>query len=245
MIDYSWRLAKRFAVLVPGIVIAYFSARDIFPYFDKRLPLGAAVFITYVLAAYVLIPALIRLVRIVRPARHLPLYCVTPDGFASDPINIGIIGSRQQLIGAMERAGWYVADPHRIRHLPRQVLSVVSGWPYPNAPVSNLYLFGRKQDIAFEIPLEGTVPAGTTYASGPLPTREQPAFERQEHPLAPPACGCRGGESIMGRGGVVGHRHRAHPAQFAANTHGTPGYQCRTRSHSAAAEGRGIGGKGQ
>lgn len=156
MIDYSWRLAKRFAVLVPGIVIAYFSARDIFPYFDKRLPLGAAVFITYVLAAYVLIPALIRLVRIVRPARHLPLYCVTPDGFASDPINIGIIGSRQQLIGAMERAGWYVADPHRIRHLPRQVLSVVSGWPYPNAPVSNLYLFGRKQDIAFEIPLEGS-----------------------------------------------------------------------------------------
>lgn len=156
MIDYSWRLTKRFAVLIPGIFIAYLSARDIFPYFDKRLPLGVAVFLTYVLGAYVLIPALIRLLRIVRPAKHLPLYCVTPDGFASDPINIGVIGSRQELVDAMERAGWYIADPHSIRHLPRHALSILFGWSYPSAPVSSLYLFGRKQDIAFEIPVEGS-----------------------------------------------------------------------------------------
>jgi hypothetical protein len=156
MVTYSWRFVKRFIVLVPGLIIAYFSVRDIFPYFDKRLPLGVAIFVTYALGAYVLIPALIRLIRIVRPANHLPLYCVTPDGFASDPLNIGIIGTKLQLTAAMEAAGWYVADPHTFRHTTHQIVSTLFSWSYPSAPVSNLYLFGRRQDIAFEIPVEGS-----------------------------------------------------------------------------------------
>lgn len=155
MIQYGSRFLKRFAVLLPGIIIAYFSVRDIFPYFDRRLPLGFALLVTYAIGAYVLVPALIRAVRIFRPVNHLPLYCVTPDGFASDPVNIGIVATRRQLIGAMEKAGWYVADPHRGRYLIQHVLSILFGWPYAHAPVSSLYLFGRKQDIAFEIPVEG------------------------------------------------------------------------------------------
>jgi len=70
-------------------------------------------------------------------------------------MNIGIIGTRKQLIQAMEQAGWYMADRHDLRNLIQHVLSVVFGWEYPNAPVSNLYLFGRKQDLAFEIPVSG------------------------------------------------------------------------------------------
>ena len=155
MAQYFLRLAKRLAVLLPGIVIAYFSVRDIFPYFHRRLPLSIAIIVTYALAAYVLIPAIIRLWRIFRPTDHLPLYCVTPDGFASDPLNIGIIATRRQLISSMEQAGWHVADPHHVRNVIREILSIVYGWSYPNAPVSSLYLFGRRQDIAFEIPVEG------------------------------------------------------------------------------------------
>ncbi len=155
MIQYVLRLAKRFAILLPGIVIAYFSVRDIFPYFDRKLPLGFAILATYALGAYLLVPALIRLIRIIRPAAHLPLYCVTPDGFASDPLNIGVVTSRRELINAMERAGWHLADPHSGRYLVKHVLSIIFGWPYDNAPVSNLYLFGRKQDLAFEIPVDG------------------------------------------------------------------------------------------
>jgi hypothetical protein len=155
MIQYTLRVAKRFAVLLPGIVIAYFSARDIFPYFDRRLPLGFAVFITYALSAYILVPALIRLFRVIHTPAHLPLYCVTPDGFASDPLNIGIIATRRQLIGAMEQSGWHLADPRGFKNLLRAVLSIIVGEVYRNAPVSGLYLFGRKQDLAFEIPTEG------------------------------------------------------------------------------------------
>lgn len=152
MLQLFLRLAKRFAVLLPGIVIAYFSVRQVFPYFDKRLPLSFAILVTYILAAYLFIPALIRLYRIIRPAKHLPLYCVTPDGFASDPLNIAIKGTRRELIAAMEKAGWYMADRHGLRNMIRAGLSVVYNWSYPNAPVSSLYLFGRKQDLAFELP---------------------------------------------------------------------------------------------
>lgn len=154
MIQYTARLAKRFAILIPGIVIVYFSVRDIFPYFNRRLPLSLALFLTYVLAAYILIPSLIRLVRIVLPANHLPLYCVTPDGFASDPLNVGIVATRRELITVMEAAGWYVADRHSIKNMFRMVASTAVGQVYRHAPVSSMYLFGRKQDIAFEIPIE-------------------------------------------------------------------------------------------
>lgn len=156
MIQYVLRVAKRFAILLPGIVIAYFSVRDIFPYLNEELPWAVAILLTYVLAAYVFIPAAIRLIRIIRPPKHLPLYCVTPDGLASDPLNIGIIGTRRELINAMQDAGWLVADPHTFSNVIRLVLATFLKHAYPNAPVSSLYLFGRKQDIAFEIQLKGS-----------------------------------------------------------------------------------------
>jgi len=155
MMQFVLRFGKRLAVLLPGIFIAYLSVRDIFPYIDRRLPDVISILVTYMLGAYVLVPALIRFFRIIFPPNHLPLYCVTPDGFASDPLNVGIIATRRELINAMERTGWYVADPRTSKNIIRHVLSVVFDWPYKNAPVSNLYLFGRKHDLAFEIPIKG------------------------------------------------------------------------------------------
>jgi len=156
MLNYVVRLAKRFAVLVPGLVIAYFSVHNIFPLIDKRLPLGLAVFITYVLGAYVLIPLLIRIIRIVLPARHLQSYCVTPDGFASDPINIGIMGTKKELVRAMKAAGWHVADKHTLKNIIHEVVSAALNRAYDAAPMSSLYLFGRKQDIGFEMDIPGS-----------------------------------------------------------------------------------------
>jgi hypothetical protein len=156
MITYIVRFMKRFAVLLPGIIIAYFSVRDIFPVFNKRLPASLAIFFTYVIAAYVLIPALIRIIRIIAPARHVPLYCVTPDGFASDPINIAVVGSKKQLTKAMEAAGWHIADRLSPHNVFRQLASAILKRPYPTAPMSRLYLFGRKQDLGFEVQIKGS-----------------------------------------------------------------------------------------
>jgi len=155
MLSHLWRTSKRAAVLAPGLVIAYLSVRDIFPYFNKRLPLALAILVTYALGAYILIPALMRLWRLVVPAKHLPLYCVTPDGYASDPINIGLIGSREQLIMAMQAAGWHVADPYTIRNAIFEVVAIILKKPYHGEPMTALYLFGRGQDIGFEMQLPG------------------------------------------------------------------------------------------
>ncbi|HEU4966988.1 MAG TPA: LssY C-terminal domain-containing protein [Candidatus Saccharimonadales bacterium] len=150
MVSYAWLLIKRIAVLIPGALVAYISARAIFPYFDKRLPLAIAIFATYVLGAYVLIPVIARSWRVVVPAKHAPVYCVTPDGYASDPINIGIIGSRRQLVEAMEKAGWHVADPYSLRNAIFGLVAILLRKAYHGAPMSALFLFGRKQDIGFE-----------------------------------------------------------------------------------------------
>lgn len=155
MIQPIIRFLKRFAVLLPGLIIAYVSVMNIFPLIDSQTPKLVAFLATYILAAYVLIPAIIRVWRLFVPPRHLPIYSVTPDGFASDPINIGIIGSRQQLVEAMQQAGWHVADKHSPKNMLKEVVSTLLSEPYLSAPMSSLYLFGRHQDIGFEIQIAG------------------------------------------------------------------------------------------
>jgi len=156
MIPTFVRFLKRLAVFIPGVIIALVSYFYTIPYFDKKVPLFAAILITYGLAAYVLIPAMIRLFRIFVPPKHLPLYCVTPDGFASDPLNIGVISTRRELIIAMEKAGWHQCDPKTPHNVIKQIVTVVLGQKYLRSHVSSLYLFGRKQDIAFTRPVKKT-----------------------------------------------------------------------------------------
>lgn len=153
--QYIIRFIKRLGILIPGIVIGYLAVTRLFPPIDRRIPNDfAAVFITYVITAYFLIPAAIRLLRILFKAKHIPLYCTTPDGFASDPINVGVVGTRQELINAMVKSGWYQADRHTWKNIARLIVTTILKQSYPNAPCSNLYLFGRSQDIGFELPID-------------------------------------------------------------------------------------------
>lgn len=157
MNPFSLRLTKRLAVLALGALAIYFALRQIFPFIDRHLhvPDVFGVFLTYILMAYVILPSIIRLIHaFVRP-KHIPIYCVTPDGFASDPINIGLVGSRAEIIDAMTTSGWFLADKRTIRSLSRALITTALRRPYPNAPFSNLYLFGRKQDLGFEVSVNG------------------------------------------------------------------------------------------
>ena len=138
---------------MPGLIIAYFGVDKILPYFDNRLPDGVAIFFTYILCAYILAPALLRFFRIFKSPVHLPIYSITPDGLASDPLNIAILSTRRELINVMEQSGWHMADPHSIKNTFKMGMAMLLGRSYTNAPVSSLYLFGRKQDLAFEAPI--------------------------------------------------------------------------------------------
>ena len=48
-------------------------------------------------------------------------------------------------------AGWSTADPLSLKSDVRIAADAVLDRPYADAPVSNLYLFGRKEDLAFEL----------------------------------------------------------------------------------------------
>lgn len=154
MTAYIIRFIKRSLVLLPGLAVAFLAAKEVYPLLDRGVPAELAILITYIITAYVLIPGLIRLIRLVIKPRHIPLYCVTPDGFASDPVNIGLVGTQEQVLAAMRKAGWYLADKRTLKTLLKMGLAMVLKKPYPNAPFSSLYLFGRRQDLGFELPLD-------------------------------------------------------------------------------------------
>jgi hypothetical protein len=75
---------------------------------------------------------------------------VTKDGIPGDPLNVGLIGTKEELIRAMTLAKWHPADPITFRSSVDIVKGVLLHEAYSDAPVSNLYVFGRKQDLAFE-----------------------------------------------------------------------------------------------
>jgi hypothetical protein len=68
----------------------------------------------------------------------------------------------------MRAAGWFPADPLGLASDLKIAADTVLKRPYDQAPVSGLYLFGRKEDLAFEKPV--AIPAGgTTCVSGKRP----------------------------------------------------------------------------
>ena len=79
----------------------------------------------------------------------------TADGHPGDPVNIAIAGDEAQVIRAMLAAGWHAADPITLESSLRIAVDSVLRRPDDDAPVSNLYLFGRRQDLAFEQPVPG------------------------------------------------------------------------------------------
>ena len=74
----------------------------------------------------------------------------TGSGIPGDPVNVSLIGTKADLVKAMLAAKWYPADPLSLKSSLEISVDAVFKRPDPDAPVSNLYLFGRKEDIAFE-----------------------------------------------------------------------------------------------
>ena len=80
----------------------------------------------------------------------------TASDIPGDPLNIALVGTEEEVIRAMTAARWDPADPLTFRSSVRIVVDTVLRKPDDKAPVSNLYLFGRKEDLAFEKPVGGS-----------------------------------------------------------------------------------------
>lgn len=81
-----------------------------------------------------------------------PLTTFNRAGKPGDPINIEFVGTDGQVGATFLSAGWYRADEIRLITSVRICVDSVLDRKYSTAPVSNLYLFGRKEDLAFERP---------------------------------------------------------------------------------------------
>jgi hypothetical protein len=81
-----------------------------------------------------------------------PLKTTTKSGKPGDPINILILGSKQTINRYFKEAGWKTPDPITDKTSVKIAVASLGSLPYPTAPVSNLYLYHRKQDLAFEKP---------------------------------------------------------------------------------------------
>jgi hypothetical protein len=84
-----------------------------------------------------------------------PKTTFTKEGIPGDPLNVGLVGGESDVIRSMVAAGWMPADPITFRTSARITASALFGKAYPTAPVSNLYVFGRVEDLAFEQPVPG------------------------------------------------------------------------------------------
>jgi hypothetical protein len=82
-----------------------------------------------------------------------PAVTATPDGIPGDPLNVGLVGEKGDVILALHAAGWYPADAITLKSSIEIAGSVVFDRPYDEAPVSTLIYEGRKQDLAFEKPI--------------------------------------------------------------------------------------------
>src|SRR5262249_42877747 len=71
------------------------------------------------------------------------------------PLNVALIGTKVEVTRAMGAAGWYPADPLSLRSDLEIAEATVFRRSYQRAPVSSLYLFGRKEDLAFEQAIGG------------------------------------------------------------------------------------------
>ncbi|MBF6991990.1 LssY C-terminal domain-containing protein [Cupriavidus sp. IK-TO18] len=81
----------------------------------------------------------------------LPCCSSNQDGSKNgDPLNLVIVGGLDDAFPALVRRGWRPTEQKWSGAIMKMITSAMSGERYANAPVSDLYVFGRAQDLALQ-----------------------------------------------------------------------------------------------
>jgi hypothetical protein len=121
---------------------------------SRWLYAAGVLLVAYLVVAYVIMPLAWR----TYTRRHSglsvgPRITHTANGIPGDPVNLALVGAETDVIHGMLKAGWFPADPITFSSSIRIAVDSVFRRPDQDAPVSDLFLFGRKQDLAFEQPV--------------------------------------------------------------------------------------------
>ena len=79
-----------------------------------------------------------------------PKCAQSKDSKPGDPINLVFVGTAQEIEQAFRQAAWTEPKKKNERSIWKTTEAVINNDGYNEAPVSDLYLFDRKQDLAFE-----------------------------------------------------------------------------------------------
>lgn len=108
----------------------------------------------YAVATYVVVPYAWSRYAHRHPAlEDCPTITHTGSGIPGDPLNVGLVATEKEFKTIMLAAKWYPADPLTLKSCLEIAEATVLKRPYDDAPVSNLYLWNRKEDMAFEQPV--------------------------------------------------------------------------------------------
>ncbi len=129
----------------PDTTISYQAGTDMEIELSKPLSLDK----TFVPAAAEQVPAAV-LGAVQEVLAKAPQRSATEKKTPGDPINLVLVGSENEIRQAFQQAGWDVPAIKQTQSIAKTVQAVVQGAGYGVAPISNLYLYGRPQDIAFE-----------------------------------------------------------------------------------------------
>ncbi|HEY1784019.1 MAG TPA: LssY C-terminal domain-containing protein [Pirellulales bacterium] len=123
-------------------------------YFMHLVTLFALAVLVYVVVAYIAVPlGWEHYTRRHTALADVPGITHTHTGIHGDPLNVALVGTEHEVKVIMLAAKWFPADPLTWRSCLHIADATVLKRSYEDAPVSNLYLFGRKEDLAFEQPV--------------------------------------------------------------------------------------------
>jgi hypothetical protein len=140
---------QRVAIFGLGIFSVWLIV-DVFRLVDGRVPWILALSATYAIGAYLILPRSVRMGLKILQRKRVPSFTITGDGLPGDPVNLALAGTLDQLRAAFAAAGWTGAERLDLTSSWRMVRAFVLNRPYPDAPFSTLYLFGRSQDVGFQ-----------------------------------------------------------------------------------------------
>ncbi len=138
-----------FLILITVWIILF----QIFGKLDDRLPWLVALLITYIVSSYLILPLLVRINLLISRQGRIPRFTTALEGSYIDPVNIILVGTKKQLEKAFEEIGWFNTDKLDLKTAWKMVKKFLENKPYPTAPFSFHFLFGRYQDIGFQQPV--------------------------------------------------------------------------------------------
>lgn len=86
-----------------------------------------------------------------RALKALPCCTTNSKGTENgDPLNLVLVGSKNEILPALIRRNWHATEIMWSKAIWRTIKSFLQGTRYRYSPISPLYVYGRRQDVAWQ-----------------------------------------------------------------------------------------------